>query len=409
MKKFLAALLAVFMVVACFAACGDKTPDKTEPSEGNQGIPGPDTTHTHTFVEGKCECGESDPNYVPPHQHTFVDGKCECGESEPIVTPEEIVFEDVDETVYVDVTTLILRATTEFGIETNIKGYVSGGTALKRTGFHKDWSRVEYEGEVLYCATNCLTTVNPNPELGFTFTEVNEKVSIDTTAYKAEDGTLPSARYYLVPVQGVDEYVAGYLPHGTIVLRTGVYYEPVAEGETDEGLGWSRIQIDGVDYFIRNSMVVVVAEPETPDVLPEGYAEYNNTAISFVYPEAWTLTDGTPAIIADGTAGNNITVAFGEKAGVWTEMTADIYTSLMSEQLALLGMTISDVAVEQLTASTGEAITKITQTTTVETASMLQTLLVITVGEYDYTVTVTEVVAAEGLVDAVVASLKSVQ
>ena len=38
--------------------------------------------HVHVFVEGKCECGEEDPNYVP-HQHVFVDGKCECGEEDP--------------------------------------------------------------------------------------------------------------------------------------------------------------------------------------------------------------------------------------------------------------------------------------------------------------------------------------
>ena len=45
--------------------------------------------HTHSFVEGKCECGESDPNYVPPHTHTFVEGKCECGESDPNYVPPE--------------------------------------------------------------------------------------------------------------------------------------------------------------------------------------------------------------------------------------------------------------------------------------------------------------------------------
>lgn len=43
--------------------------------------------HTHSFVEGKCECGESDPNYVPPHTHTFVEGKCQCGESDPNYIP----------------------------------------------------------------------------------------------------------------------------------------------------------------------------------------------------------------------------------------------------------------------------------------------------------------------------------
>ena len=46
--------------------------------------------HDHNFVEGKCECGESDPNYVPPHEHNFVEGKCECGESDPnYVAPEQ--------------------------------------------------------------------------------------------------------------------------------------------------------------------------------------------------------------------------------------------------------------------------------------------------------------------------------
>ena len=43
--------------------------------------------HSHSFVDGKCECGEEDPNYVPPHEHDFVDGKCECGEEDPNYIP----------------------------------------------------------------------------------------------------------------------------------------------------------------------------------------------------------------------------------------------------------------------------------------------------------------------------------
>jgi len=43
--------------------------------------------HTHNFVDGKCECGESDPNYVPPHTHNFVNGECECGETDPNYNP----------------------------------------------------------------------------------------------------------------------------------------------------------------------------------------------------------------------------------------------------------------------------------------------------------------------------------
>lgn len=60
----------------------------------NGGVtPDPDP-HTHVFVEGKCECGEIDPNYNPtpdpdptPHTHSFVNGKCECGETDPNYNP----------------------------------------------------------------------------------------------------------------------------------------------------------------------------------------------------------------------------------------------------------------------------------------------------------------------------------
>ena len=44
-------------------------------------------THTHLFVEGKCSCGETDPNYV--HVHYFTNGECiYCGEKEPTSEPE---------------------------------------------------------------------------------------------------------------------------------------------------------------------------------------------------------------------------------------------------------------------------------------------------------------------------------
>ena len=41
----------------------------------------------HTYVDGKCECGATDPNYVPPHVHNFVNGECECGEKDANYVP----------------------------------------------------------------------------------------------------------------------------------------------------------------------------------------------------------------------------------------------------------------------------------------------------------------------------------
>ena len=51
--------------------------------------------HTHSYVDGKCECGATDPNYVAPHTHSYVDGKCECGATDPsYVAPHEHNFVD---------------------------------------------------------------------------------------------------------------------------------------------------------------------------------------------------------------------------------------------------------------------------------------------------------------------------
>ena len=51
--------------------------------------------HEHSFVDGRCECGEVEPGYVPPHDHSFVDGRCECGEADPnYVPPHEHSFVD---------------------------------------------------------------------------------------------------------------------------------------------------------------------------------------------------------------------------------------------------------------------------------------------------------------------------
>ncbi len=45
----------------------------------------------HDYVDGACSrCEAKDPNYVPPHEHNFVEGKCECGETDPdYVAPEQ--------------------------------------------------------------------------------------------------------------------------------------------------------------------------------------------------------------------------------------------------------------------------------------------------------------------------------
>ena len=112
-------------------------------------------------------------------------------------TTDEIVFEDVDETVYVSnsVSTLVLRSSTDFDSDDNKAAWISTGTELKRTGYHEEWSRVEHEGKTLYCSSKYLTKVDPSPEITIEFTKVNEKVVVDTTGATHPDGTIPQATY----------------------------------------------------------------------------------------------------------------------------------------------------------------------------------------------------------------------
>ena len=59
-------------------SCGEKDPNYKE--------------HEHEFVDGECECGEKDPDYVE-HEHEYVDGECECGEKDPdYVEPDKDVY-----------------------------------------------------------------------------------------------------------------------------------------------------------------------------------------------------------------------------------------------------------------------------------------------------------------------------
>ena len=84
---------------------GGETPDG--PGEGGETPDGPgeggeEPPHEHNFVDGKCECGEDDPNYVPPHvnklvvgetNEIYVDGSVVNAWSQPIVWVEFVVTE----------------------------------------------------------------------------------------------------------------------------------------------------------------------------------------------------------------------------------------------------------------------------------------------------------------------------
>lgn len=65
------AILCILCMSLAICACGGNQPDP----------------HEHSFVDGKCACGESDPDYKPAHTHVYVDNQCECGAFDPNFDP----------------------------------------------------------------------------------------------------------------------------------------------------------------------------------------------------------------------------------------------------------------------------------------------------------------------------------
>ena len=59
-------MLVITVMLFAFTSCEviENITDKIPGIGGND-------EHVHNFVEGKCDCGEEDPNYVAPHVHSY--------------------------------------------------------------------------------------------------------------------------------------------------------------------------------------------------------------------------------------------------------------------------------------------------------------------------------------------------
>lgn len=125
-----------------------------------------------------------------------------------------------------------------------------GDTAL-RTGIGSNgWSRVEYEGQVLYAVSSYLTTdlhyqdnnipTREDPEAGITFTEVNETVT-------AKEIT----NLRLIPSAQEEDTIVVALKNGETAIRTGI-------GSN----GWSRVEYGGKTLYGVSSYLVIVEATE---------------------------------------------------------------------------------------------------------------------------------------------------
>jgi len=132
-----------------------------------------------------------------------------------------------------------LRTTMDQGSDGNIAARLHNGETALRTGEgNNGWSRVEYDGQVLYCVSSLLTSdlsytppKEEKSEFKTKFTSVSEQVT-------AKDVTNLRNR----PSVEEPSQVIAELHHGEIAVRTGI-----------SDVGWSRVEYNGQTLYCISS------------------------------------------------------------------------------------------------------------------------------------------------------------
>lgn len=177
----------------------------------------------------------------------------------------DMSFDPVDETVTAkDVTNLRTQPST--ASDDTVVTQLKNGVTARRTGINEStgWSRLEYEGEILYAVNRYLTTdltpkSEPSKEPQKENTSGNDsgsntvitKDGRSVTFTPCDDTVSPKIEVNLrsepSTSQGNDT-VHHVIPYGVNLHRTGI----------DEAAGWSRVEYEGKVYYAVTSYIYVI-------------------------------------------------------------------------------------------------------------------------------------------------------
>lgn len=172
MKKVLALLLVLVQIIAIFAGCAQRgTPEETVPSEST-GIVEPTTEATENTLPTETEPIETEPvettqPETEPTETTPVETEApeteptetEPPETEPVETEPEVVWTEVDETVYATSSVNVRR-----GPSTDYDkiGSLNRGDSVTRIAVGDNgWSKVIYKDQEAYIHSDYLSTKKP--------------------------------------------------------------------------------------------------------------------------------------------------------------------------------------------------------------------------------------------------------
>ena len=272
--------------------------------------------HEHNFVEGKCECGETDPNYQPPHEHNFVEGKCECGEEDPNYVPPcnhtdadgnffcdscgaDLIPENMERVSY-SLNISDLEAGTRAADEINGKFTIVSGTEVRNRT--KTYNGVEYSKSVKMAAGAINVDVPGSGKLSFIVQNGSSGAAVQYVKITAPDGTVSE-----VEIPGTDEGSPTYLVELEVTPGTwsiqrvsgtiDVFYLDLSciVEKSDEN-GFELVSAGKVDYLCGQGIDVTgiklnatFANGKT-EPLPTQNVNIDATAVDMTKPGTYPIT-----------------------------------------------------------------------------------------------------------------------
>ena len=173
-----------------------------------------------------------------------------------------MTFNEVNDEVTAKETTN-LRNVPSQGEESFIIHILQNGEVVKRTGMSDEgWSRLEYEGQVVYAMSNLLTTdltKKAATESGASDTSDGSLLEIQTKFVDVNEQVTPKIEVNLRLLPSVTNpkaKIVATVKNGEVFTRTG----------SNDELGWSRVEYKGQVLYCISSYVEVV--PSAADAQP---------------------------------------------------------------------------------------------------------------------------------------------
>ena len=187
---------------------------------------------------------------------TFDEGLEQSGTGESVAT---VTFEEKSD--YVD-TKDGVNLRKETSTESELVAYLEKSTRLKRTGYNKDWTRVEYNGKTCYIATFLITGVSDKAERDAEPTAVptqtpdpdnTENTAVQLTFEEKSDYVDTKDNINIRKEPSTDSERVAYIETSVRLKRTGYNKD------------WTRVEYNGQTCYIATYLIAGVSDKAERD------------------------------------------------------------------------------------------------------------------------------------------------